>query len=794
MVSGLVAGVVFGQDYGATSSWQKFKGKAGSKEGIKQSFEKPLTEDTPMTDISSTTSFSGRVRCPSKKSGIEVVFIPLGGGDHRLIVKEDLDLDGTYEYLYDTNPQGIRVSGVCASGVVSCSPGSWTNCEYYFWDVTAGGYVKLLKTDDTSLLGGCFCSNSSCGVDTLAEEAVNMIAGGVSQAVMRARSDLGVSMSGFDVSTFTLRLRVQQSQGCGSGGYGETDVGTLSSYYKTQSQPPSMDYVLSNPQVQQSNDSPYYLVNKASEVQVEGGKIGIPNRVSCDVRNDVSVYTTDLYENCQNTWTDKNGETWCIAQGFDKDRGGSFCGGMGCRDCPPLYQGSNNWVVCGEITFTSKDGTLSGISYSCSSEPCFTYDKVPQSNPVCSNEDDWGTYIYWCGSYLFRQGSQTGSRQYQCGEDAWDGTPIYCTDTYYQLLCREPLQSTVTLHYQQKWAVRVQNERGAGDRGGYWYYVWRNDNTWDYGVWTGKPNACREFELFRVLGTASEEGEAHLVGGIQEQYSWGKNHEYPSRYGHIWVLKSQVYKGDMVSLSQTNTCPTDDRCVLKNEWICDNTGNNCIQTIKEGAKTFNPSNPVCYTTGTQIATYTVCAYGDRIEVRGNPDVYNQTFSGNDMWFWIKREYECPPTEVPLNLERTEAVLSDSGTKYDPNTGELTVSDYTCTGGVCSPSDTYRAQLSTADTCPVATCSVRVPDTDASVFSDRTNRSQTVGGTGTPVMEIRACDKSSGSWVCPTKVGETVIEDCACDRGLAGAGFSTSISVLQAAVDASKDIICSTVSQ
>ncbi len=788
LVLGLLAGSVFAQqDYGAGDVFNKVKSKFGTKEGIKQNADIPLKTDRPMTNVAGTESFDVRVQCPSRREGIKITFLPLSGNDYRLLIREDLDRDGSYEYVYDTDSAGVRVSGVCYSGIVSCdNGGTWTNCQYYVWDAGNSGYVSLVPTDDTSLLGGCFCSNSSCGVNTLAQEIVDYVSGGVAQAVMKARNDLGVSKANFDVSTMTQNLYVQSAQGCSYGGstiYGEaspTDV------YNTQTPPDGLSYVATHPEVQNSTDSPYYLVNRASQAQYQGRSISYPSRVSCDIRKDVAVYTTDMYEDCANTWIDENGEVWCD-YGTYKDRGGSHCGNRECRDCDAFLQETGGqWVVCGEATYSSCDwyyDTCDPYSYSCTTDLCNFY------------ENFWGFGGQWLwnmnhypwfkvGNYLRSDCSQTCD-DFGCWTD--------CIDVY-ELLCIKPKEKTLTLHLAQKWAVAFEISALGGDRGGWWDVVYFADGQPEGAKpgWNG--GTCGTRTWFKVLGTASEEGETHTLGGIQTAHGWGKNHEYPPRWGYIRILKSQVYKGDVISLSQTNTCPTDDRCVIKNEWICDNRGENCIQTVREGVRTGITPQPMCYQTNTQIGSYFVCAYGDRIEVRGNPDIYGQTYTGSEMWFWIKREYECPPESIDIDLTRPSAVLQDPGTGYDSSTGEFNVADYSCSNGVCTPTNNYTANLGTPDSCPVAMCTVRTTQTDTSVFADRTNRSQTPGGSQGPVLEVRSCQRDAGgSWVCPHESTETVVEACRCDQGLDSTGFTTSITVLQGVVDASKDIICSSVS-
>ena len=779
MVLVLLAGLAFGQqDYGAGGVWNKVKGKLGTKQGIQKNADVPLKTDVPMKNIEGTRSFEVRVRCPSKREGIRITFLPLPGNDYRLVIEEDLDLDGNYEYVYDTGSQGIRVSGVCYSGVVSCDPGgTWTNCEYYYWDAGNLGYVSLVKTQDTSLLGGCFCSNSSCGVNSLVQDTVDFVAGGVAQAVMRVRENLGISRAGFDLSTMSVRLYVQDRAQCA---YAETRIWGEQNpvhVYTTQTPPDGMSYVVSDPSVQSSPDSPYYLVNRASRVEIEGQSIGIPDVVSCDVRNDVSLYTTDMYENCSEIWTDPNGETWCVVHANTYDRGGWHCGGRTCRDCSPFFQGGG-WEVCGttEVCYDA-DGDPYPCNIQCSTDLC---------NSLLSLRDRGSSQWWWFSPsfrrYVFRRGNLIN-----CYQDPDTGDYV-CK---YELFCRKPVEGTVVLKMNQKYGIAFLLSAIAGDRGGYWGRAVFVDGGLNDEVWTVRVfNSCAERVFFRALGVAAREGEAHTVGGLQLAHGWGENHTYPPRRGEIIILKSQAYKGDMVSLSETNTCPSDPECVIKNEWICDNRGENCIQTIRDGIKTGILPGPYCYTANTQIATYTVCAYGDRIEVRGNPGTYDRTFTGENMWFWIKREYECPPKGVDVDLSRYSAVAES--TSYSP--GEILYTDYYCEGGVCTPVGDYRIDAGVPDSCPAATCTVRLSGTDTSVFADRTNRAQTPGGTSTVVLEVRSCEREAGSWVCPAGREEVVVEDCRCEQGLDGVGFSTSITTLQAVVNASKDLICSTVGQ
>ena len=720
-----------GQDWGAGDVWNKVKEKFGSKEGIRQNADIPLKTDNPMTNIEGSQRFDVRIQCPTKREGIKITFLPLPGNDYRLVVQQDLDLDGGYEYIYDTQSAGVRVSGVCFSGIVSCDPGgTWTNCQYFVWDAGGSGYITLVPVQDTSLLGGCFCSNSSCNVNTLAPSIMDFISGGISQAVMRARKDLAISKSGFSTSEMTARLYVQDREGCAYEGgtiYGELSPTHI---YETQTPPDGTSYLIANPQAQDSPDSPYYLVSQASKVEVKGRSIGVPSVLSCDIRKDVALYTTDMYEDCSETWTDENGEVWCVVDKVSSPRDRAPSWG--------IYHGQcvRDYINC-----------------------------------LRKNQDGACYYEVWeeCEVESFGE-----SCEYKCR---------ITTDPSYSRYGITHAKRTFRVKVGQKYGIAFEPRRNG---------AWVASLLYAYDHTRGREllldhricKGCSSPLVFAFHPAFNEEKDI-TIGAEWWANDWGDSWLY---YTALF-LKSQIYKGDQARLSQTNTCPTDDGCVIKNEWVCDQRGENCIQTIRDKVETGLSPQPICYRTNTQIGNYLVCAYGDRIEVRGEPE--RRTFTGDEMWFWVKREYECPSQEIDIDLTRYERVLSDPRTGLSD--GEMSVADYSCRGKTCSYRGSHSANLGTPDSCPVAVCSVEIRRTDTSVFADRTNRSQVRGGAETTPLEMRTCEKRNGRWRCPVSDGEVVVEGCRCDVGLDSVGFSTSITTLQGVVDASKDIICSSVS-
>jgi len=670
----LLAGIAFSVE----DLWQRVKAKYGSKEGLKENAEKPLMTDTPMTNIEGSIRFNARVSCPSRREGILITFLPISGNEYRLLIRQDLDLDGAYEKTYDS---GISVSGVCNSGIISCNPpGSWKNCEYYYWLADQNGYVELQNTNNPNDVGACFCTNSSCGVNSLDKAIVDYIVGGIAQAIMNARHDIVVSYAGFDLKNFSAKLYVQDKTQCAYpniGIYGEVNPTEV---YESQMPPDGYSYLIQKG-YDRDTDSPYYLIKQASQIRVNGKSIGYPSRFTCTVRRDVRIVTQTRYEDCQ-TFT-YNGENWCIVTEDIKDRGGGHCGGRTCRDCPKFVQG--------------------------------------------------------------------------------------------------PISATFDVKKSQKWAIYAYVSATAGDRGGYWKITITSDGNKEVKNFR-KYNTCSPSEYFEILGIANSVLETHSVKISQEQNSWGKNHSYPARKGIIRILKSQAYQGDTIELSVSDGCSTRNTqgCVLKNEWICDRNGQNCIQTVREGVNLgISPQN-FCYQTSSQIDSYEICADGNAITVTSSSGYNDKTFSGTDYWFYIKREYECPPDEIDIDLSRTESVISSV---YE-NSGSISYTDF---------GQTHSVDLSNVpkDTCSVAVCTVKLQKKDTSVFSDRTNRAQTKAGTNQELYERRVCEKdTNGNWKCPIYSGEVKVEDCSCNIGLDSVGFSVSISVLGSVVEASKDIICS----
>lgn len=289
-------------------------GVFGSKDGINNSFAKPLMSKEKMTTVDGTKSFDAQIQCPASSKSIGITFIPSGGNDYRLIIKQDTNLDGTYDYVYDTSSIGRSVSGVCTNGVLMCTPaGSWNDCKSYVWDTNNKQIFLRQVTTGSHELGACYCSNSSCGVSTLATQIYENIGGGISAAIMKSNPLFILSKSEWSFGDMTYYLFGQDKTNCtGLGGsnwdrYGEKNP---TNYYDAQTPPNNS---IADVAIDQGSDptSYYSMISHQNEVSYNksGNTIGMPSKTTCTITNSLQSNITQYYD-CNNpiTW---NGTQWC---------------------------------------------------------------------------------------------------------------------------------------------------------------------------------------------------------------------------------------------------------------------------------------------------------------------------------------------------------------------------------------------------------------------------------------------------------------------------------------------------
>lgn len=124
--------------------------------------------------------FSAQMIAPSSKSFLDLfIHISASGDIDQAIFRQDLDFDGTFDNTY-TVP--YRISGVCANGFISCSPGTWNACRYFKWSANASNRqisvnecLSYAGSPTMDPLGGCYCTNNSCGSNLVQDNLQNIL-------------------------------------------------------------------------------------------------------------------------------------------------------------------------------------------------------------------------------------------------------------------------------------------------------------------------------------------------------------------------------------------------------------------------------------------------------------------------------------------------------------------------------------------------------------------------------------------------------------------------------------------
>ena len=100
--------------------------------------------------------------CSNSKEYIKLTYIPDTStfDISTLALFVDPALNGVKTYL---SLLPAPASGVCINGIITCNAGTFSNCKYYKWVDTGGGFPGFALTNNMSELGGCYCVNKSCG-------------------------------------------------------------------------------------------------------------------------------------------------------------------------------------------------------------------------------------------------------------------------------------------------------------------------------------------------------------------------------------------------------------------------------------------------------------------------------------------------------------------------------------------------------------------------------------------------------------------------------------------------------
>ena len=194
----------FAADSSGTASGNMVLQRYGTKDALNQNLSVPMTNSaTPMHTVNGATSFTAASSVPSSKQFLQILIQPASTGDlSTVVVMQDLNGGGAFT---NSSTLGMPVSGVCANGFISCTPGTWSNCQPYIWQSDNTGALSVAPTGITQL-GGCYCINSSCG-NALAWKNASLVlkdlGGGAVGAIHVADASVVISNVSTDTTTIS---------------------------------------------------------------------------------------------------------------------------------------------------------------------------------------------------------------------------------------------------------------------------------------------------------------------------------------------------------------------------------------------------------------------------------------------------------------------------------------------------------------------------------------------------------------------------------------------------------------
>jgi hypothetical protein len=149
---------------GAFTDGVTVQGVYGNKSAMQQNAINPFVgTNQNLHTIDGTKSSSVTLPTASSNAFVTLYSLaPNANGDiTNIYVSQDL-LDGSAPITMQNPapPFGV-VSGVCANGVISCTPGTFSGCTYYLWDAP-GGKIQLTPATLADM-AGCYGINNASG-------------------------------------------------------------------------------------------------------------------------------------------------------------------------------------------------------------------------------------------------------------------------------------------------------------------------------------------------------------------------------------------------------------------------------------------------------------------------------------------------------------------------------------------------------------------------------------------------------------------------------------------------------
>lgn len=286
------------------------------KSDMSSTINTPITTETQLKTVDGKKQGSAQLICSAGNSKEFLQISYSGASDINIIFQMDKNLDGTKETTWNFS----GVSGICSNGVVKCSTGTWSNCQYYQWSYNSS--TLQLSSVPASSLGGCYCINSSCGGLAATENTkiLNDIAGGVGSLISNSSSKLVITK--VQNTGSSVKYWGQDYTNCNSGSMTTATSSNIDSLSEAE-----MQSQASNP------SSVYYVVSK-----------GASNSTTLD-----STYKSTLTSRtttARNSATNTSGNDYTYT---DSLVNGTISG--------TLFLGSNENAKYCEVQFTVADTT-----------------------------------------------------------------------------------------------------------------------------------------------------------------------------------------------------------------------------------------------------------------------------------------------------------------------------------------------------------------------------------------------------------------------------------------------------
>ena len=357
-----------------------YSDRYGSSSGLKQNTVNPLMGKTNMTTLNGEVSFNAAIECPNPAPFLQLVFQPTGTHDFYVLISQDTDGDGHYDYQIRTP----LVSGVCNNGFISCTQGTWSNCKYYAW-VMENSKLTWQEMSDDTYLGMCFCVNSSCDFNIINQSDFAQVASVFGQGL----ADYVAKLYRFAISSVKEEFPVltyygQSADGCHvSSQSGETR--NLSAYKDNPAGLEDTGESLANTETNDPNTAYYYIThnqytqNNPSEMK------------KCEIKRNVSSsfkwLTTggrEFSSSCLSIDKNSSGFYQCWLQA-NCGKGCFTYGGI--EGIFKVYLYSDDDF---DFTVTANGSVLSGCTIKSKVYGTLTNTVCQKSEPARDPTDEWG--------------------------------------------------------------------------------------------------------------------------------------------------------------------------------------------------------------------------------------------------------------------------------------------------------------------------------------------------------------------------------------------------------------------